>query len=149
MINQNNQKLETYAFKDNAFDNIWKSIFFISFGLVLIATLYPFNFVIDQKSEQQGLELFILGWGESSLVDVNNNILLFLPLGFTVAGVFSRKRMTRGFITCLILMVSFVLSYTIETTQIFLPSRSPSLFDVFANCTGSMLGTILFSLIKA
>jgi glycopeptide antibiotics resistance protein len=76
-------------------------------------------------------------------LDILLNILLFVPLGFGLTSYLMQKKSAVGLsIFGMILSVSFGLSYSIEILQVFQPSRFPSLFDVFSNCVGGLLGYI-------
>jgi glycopeptide antibiotics resistance protein len=71
--------------------------------------------------------------------------LLFLPLGFGLTSyLMIKKSATRLSVFGVILLVSFGLSYSIEILQVFQPSRFPSLFDIFSNCVGALLGYIFY-----
>jgi VanZ family protein len=88
-----------------------------------------------------------LGRGRSDNLDVYVNTLLFLPLGFSLAGFFAAKDRGVG-IRSLVMALALVggLSYIIEVAQVFLPRRFPSLFDVIANSAGGVLGFLIFHL---
>jgi glycopeptide antibiotics resistance protein len=77
-------------------------------------------------------------WANYALLEFTANIALFLPvglLGVVLVGV------DRWWLTVL---AGFLLSSAIELSQLlFLPSRFPTLFDVLANTTGAVLGTLL------
>jgi VanZ family protein len=118
------------------------SLFFI-----FIITLFPLEFSFKETLEQADPYSFILGKGETDRQDVMANILLFIPFGLGLGGVFWRKVKFRLwkmlgtiFITC------FVLSYSIELLQIFQPGRFPSIYDVLSNSTGGLFGTMCFLL---
>jgi len=70
--------------------------------------------------------------------DLNNwlaNILLFLPIGFF----YRLTDKQRG-----VLLLGAIISISIETIQLFIPARTPSIVDIIANTTGSGLGAILY-----
>ena len=117
------------------------------FGLVLIlfCTLFPFNFLFEETFFSLDQYFFILGGGISNTSDMILNVLLFLPLGFGLTGYLMQKKSAAGLsVFGVILLVSLGLSYSIEILQVFQPSRAPSLFDVFSNCAGGLLGHIFF-----
>jgi VanZ family protein len=77
-------------------------------------------------------------WLNYALVEFTANIALFLPvglLGVVLVGV-DRWWMT--------VLAGLLLSSLIELSQLlFLPSRFPTLYDVLANTTGTVLGALL------
>jgi glycopeptide antibiotics resistance protein len=129
----------------------WTSIRITLFGILIIfiATLFPFNFLFKETFQNVHQHFFLLKWGESSDVEILENILLFLPLGFGLTGcLIQGGRLARLLTLGIILMVSFGFSYSMEILQVFLPSRFPSLIDVFSNSVGGLVGFILYHLWK-
>lgn len=114
---------------------------------VLIATLYPFNFSFsDSISIQTILASFD---NASSFKDLVNNILLFIPLGFSSTALLQEINMKpiRKFFTLIIISAS--LSLTVEILQIFLPSRSPTPADIANNTIGGIVGVICFYILHS
>jgi VanZ family protein len=66
------------------------------------------------------------------------NLIGFVPFGFLTARVFPHRR-----VILKATLAAFVLSLSIEATQIFLPARFPSSEDVLLNIIGAALGAIL------
>ncbi|HEY9803564.1 MAG TPA: VanZ family protein [Leptolyngbyaceae cyanobacterium] len=110
--------------------------------IVLIATLYPFNF---SRIQLLSLSTIIANFNHSSsFQDQVNNVLLFIPLGFTLTNLLSKsskKNLSKLF---LVFLFSFSLSLTVELLQIFLPSRSPTPADLLNNTLGGIFGLICF-----
>jgi hypothetical protein len=79
--------------------------------------------------------------GTSALVDKLVNLLGFVPFGVLLVVVFPGSMSVR-FAT----LLSLVLSLSIEVGQLWLPSRSPSLDDLFLNTLGGTLGAWLASI---
>jgi hypothetical protein len=83
----------------------------------------------------------LVHWGKSGTFDVFNNILLFIPFGFGLANWlrwrWGLKDLKLGIA---VLTVSFLLSYAIELSQVFMPQRFSSLHDVFSNTLGAIIG---------
>ncbi len=132
-----------YMSKQNRFLSI--TITLLSLILILFTTLFPFNFLFEETFSRLDTFFFILGWGKSNPLDMLLNVLMFLPLGFGLTGYLMHKKSNVGLsVFGVILLVSFGLSYSIEILQVFQPSRYPSLFDVFSNCAGGLLGYIFF-----
>lgn len=77
---------------------------------------------------------------ETDFLDIGQNILLFMPLGFLVAspmedGIRSAPR--RILRACL---AGFLLSAAVESIQIWIPGRYCSLSDILSNAAGAALG---------
>ncbi|MEA5625965.1 VanZ family protein [Nostoc sp. UHCC 0251] len=109
---------------------------------VLIATLYPFNF---DFSGNLSIQAIISNFDNaSSFEDLVNNILLFMPLGFSSNALLQKINIKpiRKFFTLIIISTS--LSVTVEILQMFLPSRSPTPADIINNTIGGILGGICF-----
>lgn len=120
-----------------------------SFSLlfILYMTLFPFGFSFIEIYSNFGYHFLLVGWGTSSITDALGNILLFIPLGFGLAGYLIRViRLPKLHSLLVIILISFWLSYTIEVFQVFQPSRHPSLVDVFSNSVSGLLGFLCFSL---
>ena len=113
--------------------------------LVLVATLNPYNFNFTEAVNNGEHSFIILGPGKYDTRDIIQNILLFLPLGFSLT-VYLTQTIRSGALTALfvIILISFGLSYSVEVLQMFLPSRFPSLSDVLSNSTGCILGFLCF-----
>ena len=114
----------------------------ISLLIILAATISPFSFLVPQElSWQYVINEFKFG---SNLKDYWQNILLFVSWGFGIAATISSKQKPY----LLILLAGFVssatLSITVETTQIFLPSRVSNLTDIIYNSIGGIIGGILY-----
>jgi glycopeptide antibiotics resistance protein len=101
-------------------------------GLILIITLLPLRFSWPVTLR--------LSW-ELTGFDLVTNVGLFLPLGFLyrlARGGPDRSRELHR------LAAGLVLSAVIEMTQLFLPGRYSSLFDVLANGLGTWLGALCY-----
>lgn len=87
--------------------------------------------------------------GIQSRADFAANILLFVPLGFLAMGSLRADR--RGPIAASIAGAAvagcaFVLANAIEFTQVFLPMRTVSGSDVFAESVGAVIGVIAWAI---
>jgi VanZ family protein len=109
---------------------------------VLIATLYPFNFYF---SGNLSIQTIITNFDNaSSFEDLVNNILLFMPLGFSSTALLQKiniKPISKFFT---LIIISTSLSVAVEILQMFLPSRSPTPADIINNTIGGILGGICF-----
>jgi VanZ family protein len=118
-------------------------------ALVVYASLYPFT-GWRWPAAQSGLALLQLPWPPwRDRFDEAANLIGYVPLGalLFVAVVRSGGRATWGVVAAL--TCSAGLSYGVEVTQSFLPTRVPSLKDCAFNLAGSALGALLGALILA
>jgi VanZ family protein len=76
--------------------------------------------------------------------DIFRNILFFVPFGLLLAAVILKKY-TIGYAATflVVILAAGLLSFMIESLQLFLPLRYPGISDVFSNMLGSALGMSL------
>jgi len=98
--------------------------------VILLLTLNPFYLVMPSRI------YFTLSSDLSNLI---SNIVLFIPLGFFYRLATQQKRAY---------IFGFILSLSIESLQLFIPARTPSVVDVIANTVGAEVGTIIYSLLR-
>ena len=110
-------------------------------AFVLICTLFPFRFHPPVRPVRSVRDL-IVGVGPDRPFDVLENVVLFVPLGFTLTGLLFRKGFGGSAVLLGVLVFSVALSYGIEIAQVFLPGRFSSLTDVFANGAGAAIGSL-------
>lgn len=116
----------------------------ITILIVIIATLYPFNFLLPN---QFSISYFLTSFNNSSsFQDQVNNVLLFMPLGFYCANFLHKLKVKVGLQIIIVFLFSAGLSSTVEILQIFLPSRTPTPADIFNNTFGGCLGFLSFYL---
>ena len=114
----------------------------ISTLIVLIATLSPFNFSFVNNLSIQ--EIVVSFDNVSFFQDIVNNILLFIPLGFS-STVYLQKIKIKPIGRFFTLIISSAgLSLTVEILQMFLPSRSPTYADIANNTIGGIIGIACF-----
>lgn len=115
----------------------------VSLACICTATLSPFDFaIIDGLNWQTISNRFKFG---SNLKDYWQNILLFIPFGFSLSIIINRLQ--KQPVTILIsFIISFILSTSIELSQLLLPSRVSNLSDIICNSIGGTSGSILFYL---
>jgi len=118
----------------------------LSIALILGIGLFPdISMIVPPNSV--GEHSLAVGWGKSGDFDVLLNILLFVPLGFSLTGFLTqRARLALPAAVLCVLAVSFGLSYTVEAFQNFIPSRFSSFVDVISNSVGGLLGFLCFRL---
>ena len=122
------------------------SILFIWGAIVLMLTVLGRR---SYKSEEMiiNMELFscyrriVFLQDRSILFSTFENLLMFVPIGFTLSVIFKKHRIF------LPLMISFGLSLCIEMCQLFLRSGYFELDDLFNNTLGAVIGIILSLLI--
>ena len=94
-----------------------------------VITLVPFTFRLPARLTLTGF---------TTLSDLVQNIILFVPLGF-FAGFAGRRP----------LVVGAMVSLTVEVAQQFIPGRFPSLLDLATNSLGAALGGICYHAVNA
>ncbi|MGE5745129.1 MAG: VanZ family protein [Gemmatimonadota bacterium] len=99
---------------------------------ILAATLTPAGTVVESEF------LRCLLCGARGLSDSLVNIILFAPLGITLA--LNGRHGMRA------VLLGGMLSCGVELAQIFIPGRDPSLGDVVANTLGTAAGQAIFGL---
>ncbi len=125
-------------------------IIFCAHMLILASTLFPYDFCFKETNSSLLYNVLSLGWGKSTVYDVIINFAMFLPLGFVLGYYLVQVRRLKGLKSlATTVLVSFGLSYIIEVLQIFLPSRFPSLNDVFSNSAGGVAGFLCFILLES
>src|SRR5262245_5113561 len=100
-------------------------------------TLAPFDFS-DAASARTGV---LLQFGRYRGGDFRRNLVLFIPFGVLVHHEGRRRSWKLLPLTVVVATGAFLLSAAIECAQAFLPSRFPSVTDVFANTVGALIGT--------
>jgi glycopeptide antibiotics resistance protein len=112
-----------------------------SLALIVLVTLWPFDFSVGDTLLRLGRPFLLVGWGLSSVSDVLLNAGLFMPFGFGLASLLTwRRRLTGLKSLAVVFGVCFAVSYAIEVLQQFMPSRYPALRDALANSFGGVLG---------
>jgi glycopeptide antibiotics resistance protein len=77
--------------------------------------------------------------------DIVGNTLLFFPLGYFLRRLLTSSSPSRRWL--LAAGIGGILSLSIELYQVYCHNRFPSIFDVFTNVTGTLIG-VLFPLSK-
>ena len=140
-------KIPSYASQVLA-NQLANTLVFLSILLVVATTLFPFNFFFQEVFEQLSISYVIEnGTQASSLGDAVANILLFIPLGFTLNLLLgNRVSIFRATIT--VVIASFSLSLAVEILQLFIPLRNTTPLDILTNSTGGLVGCLSFQLGK-
>lgn len=109
-------------------------------GLILAATLFPFNFTAPQLAP---IEVFAHFNASGNLIDQVGNILLFAPFGFGIGGVLLRQGRPPWQAVLLTGLASTSLSTLVELLQFFLPDRTPTVTDIMTNSLGGAMGAVI------
>jgi len=80
------------------------------------------------------------------LIDVLGNIVVFIPLGIGLAGIWPGQNGRQTILRAA--LFGLLVSLTIELTQLTIPSRATDVDDLIFNTAGTMLGAIMFVAIQ-
>lgn len=109
--------------------------------IILVATLYPFDFSFDGFTLTRIIGKF--KQTTTHLSDQVKNLFLFLPFGFGLMCLLHTRRVgTRSIV--IVLASSCILSLFVEVLQAFTPSREPTVADIFNNTFSGFIGIICF-----
>lgn len=111
---------------------------FVYTALVVYASLFPF---LGWRDQGMTPWLYLMAplpryW---TVFDVVANVLGYVPLGFFLSLALIRSGMANGAVRIGI-AVGVVLSFGMETLQVYLPARIPSNLDFFLNAAGTAVG---------
>lgn len=114
--------------------------------LIVYGSLYPFG---DWRMPHENLVAFLVApWPRYiTRTDVVTNILAYLPLGYLLAAVLSKR--VGGLGTLMLpTEIGALLSLVLETLQMFVPDRVSSNLDILTNAVGALAGALLFLLTR-
>ena len=109
-------------------------------------SLVPFHFHALSRADLAEALLAALDWTVTSRANFVANVVLFIPIAFLAAGGLGLKRYVFLQLTA-ITGVCLVLSLVIESLQVFVPGRTPSIVDVAAQTVGVGLGLALWGVL--
>jgi VanZ family protein len=121
--------------------------FALLYGVMIVyASLEPFS---GWMAPLPGTPFFLLApWPTRyTRFDIAINVVAYVPFGFFVA-LIGRQTRARARFTTAIAMAA-LLSATMETTQMFLPSRDASTIDLVSNTAGGAIGAIVALAVNA
>ena len=132
--------LAVRLYKKSIFDRAQRVACIALFVWVAIVMLFTVLGRRSNKTDEMvyNLELFrcyhkiFMEQDRSMLISVLENILMFVPIGFTLSGVFKKHRVI------IPMVLSFGLSLCIETCQLLLHSGVFELDDLFNNTLGAV-----------
>ena len=121
--------------------------------LFIWAAIVLFLTVLGRRLNREGidnynLELFscyrmIINHHDQTILSTTiQNIVMFIPIGFTLSAVFKKKHKL-----IIPIVISFILSLTIEVCQLLLKSGLFELDDLFNNTLGAFIGILLYLMI--
>jgi len=118
----------------------------VSVLVILAATLFPYDFYLGEMSWTLSDRLQQVGIVKTVnfLVNILGNILLFVPLGFGLTCLAQQRRLAGKTIPMVVVATGCFISLGVESLQIFLPTRFPSVLDVVTNSTGTFIGLVVF-----
>lgn len=129
---------------DPSSSNRWAAGTFIFCLLsVVVLTLAPFDFSFE--SSASFTETASRFRHRSSIDDWIVNILLYMPLGFSLAAWLWVKGVGRSAQFTWVLFCAFSISATVEILQTFLPLRVAASTDIYANSVGGIFGLWCFN----
>lgn len=114
--------------------------------LVVLATLFPFDFFLANGLSFTIIVSKLHGWG--TVDDWGGNILLFVPFGLGLASVLQASSLKTAVKIVVVFIVSAGVSGVVEILQIFLPGRFPAFADIAGNSLGGVVGFCCFRLWK-
>jgi VanZ family protein len=122
---------------------------------IVYGTSIPFHFVSDSQTVHANLARVTVNplispdtGRRVSIPDFVSNVLLFTPVGCFGVWLFGRSRSSFARVVLLVL-VSAVLSTSVETMQLFTTDRTSSVADVCANTMGGSIGAVAGVLLSA
>ena len=123
-------------------------ILMLALAGILFLTLYPFRFSLHTNPPLNRSPFLLVSGGKTSgPFAAFLNVALFVPFGFALAQKLREKGQSGATSLLLTVAVGAFLSYCIELTQIYIPTRDSGWEDVFTNATGTMVGYFLFEVV--
>ncbi|MFL7837650.1 MAG: VanZ family protein [Candidatus Promineifilaceae bacterium] len=110
----------------------------VALFIIIFATLTPFRFHFFPLSLNNYLVEF--SYGKRDPFDFIRNILLFMPLGFTLGAILDRRGWSKNRVFIAAFFSGLLLTLTVESLQQFLPVRQASIYDLISNTLGSVVG---------
>ena len=115
--------------------------------IVILTTLYPFNFQVNALSVSEYLSGYSFIAGPYS--DIPLNIILFIPYGLALTIIFERQsEKFKRHTFALVLAAGFLLTLLVEFLQLALPDRTSTLSDMVNNTLGAGVGYAFYHLFK-
>ncbi len=112
--------------------------------LILYGSLYPWKFNREPLSGSPVLQVWYSQSYPSGALryeDIILNVFLYVPVGLLSVMILRNLPLVVRLV--LPVLLGFVLSYGVETAQVYDATRFPSLLDVIANTAGTLLGAAI------
>ncbi len=123
------------------------AIFAVGSLAILYLTLKPLDFRFQALTLSQYLSRFVLP--PSSPLDFPNNIFLFMPFGFGLAALLDRCQGSPRRLWPIVGVCGFLLTWLVESLQLFLTGRVSSVSDLLSNTLGALAGLGAYRLWQA
>ncbi len=107
---------------------------------IIMGTLAPYNFTALSIGKKDALKTFFQH--SSDWFDFYGNIVLFFPYGYGLGKLLKSRKLPLWSQMGLLVLFSFSATLMVEVLQLFLPSRSSSVTDLFTNTLGGMLSGV-------
>ncbi len=125
------------------------SLLIVGILLILVMTLFPYDFFFLEMGDELTFSKLYEWLNKSSdISDIILNLLLFIPLGFSLANILKCFNYSKWRSLFVITIISFGLSLTVEILQLFLPGRTSTPIDLFTNTLSGLFGGFLFQSIS-
>src|SRR5579884_1238917 len=134
----------TTVASDDRDDNFRVALALAYACLIVYVTLFPFQF--NPHATHHPWRFLTDPWPSPvNKRDVLANVLAYIPLGLLVRWCL-RKR-TPGAQILLATLAGTVLSFVMESVQMYDPPRTPQLIDILTNFAGTLIGAFLGTLL--
>jgi glycopeptide antibiotics resistance protein len=126
-----------------------KALFYFSVIFIYSLTLFPFPFYAYPHMERGGMNLTPFATICGLLTHLNyivalrnivGNILLFMPLGFSIPLRFKVNKFWK------VMLLGFFISFLVEVIQLFTSIRSFDVDDLILNTLGAIIGFVFYRL---
>lgn len=126
-----------------------KALFYFSVIFIYSLTIFPFPLYAHSPIERGGMNLIPFATIHGFLTHFNytvalrnivGNILLFMPLGFSIPLRFQINKFSK------IILLGFFISLLVEVIQLFTSIRSFDVDDLILNTLGTIFGFVLYRL---
>jgi glycopeptide antibiotics resistance protein len=115
---------------------------YLSFLFVYTLIPYQFSKCYFYQFLMLRKEYFATIFGSIKLFDILINIIMFMPVGFLITSLLKSRLFNSKKTIIITTITGFILSATIEFSQLFLP-RTTSVIDLLTNTIGTSLGASL------
>lgn len=114
--------------------------------LICYTTLFPFNFLLPETASWNPLINVFDFHGKTTAMtkDLIQNVVLFIPYGMGLSAMQRAGQKEPIMLLLSVTLAGFALSLTVESLQLYLPSRVSAANDLLANTIGSSLGFYIF-----